>query len=199
MTRDTAGIKKAVTSFVESYNSLQKTMDSLTSYDQETGTSGELLGDTTLRGIESRIRGVMGGVVSGGEFSALADIGVDLTIDGTLEVDDEKLDAAVADNLGALTDFFSGTGESEGLAAQLDATLGKMLGESGTLGNATSGLEDRIEGLGERYLRTEERIDSTIARYREQFSKLDSMIAEMNSTSSYLTQQFDSLNAQLSQ
>ncbi|HBU66201.1 MAG TPA: flagellar hook protein, partial [Alcanivorax sp.] len=110
-----------------------------------------------------------------------------------------KLDAAVADNLGALTDFFSGTGESEGLAAQLDATLGKMLGESGTLGNATSGLEDRIEGLGERYLRTEERIDSTIARYREQFSKLDSMIAEMNSTSSYLTQQFDSLNAQLSQ
>jgi len=160
---------------------------------------GELLGDTTLRGIESRIRGVMGGVVSGGEFSALADIGVDLTIDGTLEVDDEKLDAAVADNLGALTDFFSGTGESEGLAAQLDATLGKMLGESGTLGNATSGLEDRIEGLGERYLRTEERIDSTIARYREQFSKLDSMIAEMNSTSSYLTQQFDSLNAQLSQ
>ena len=199
VTRDTAGIKKAVTSFVESYNSLQKTMDSLTSYDQETGTSGELLGDTTLRGIESRIRGVMGGVVSGGEFSALADIGVDLTIDGTLEVDDEKLDAAVADNLGALTDFFSGTGESEGLAAQLDATLGKMLGESGTLGNATSGLEDRIEGLGERYLRTEERIDSTIARYREQFSKLDSMIAEMNSTSSYLTQQFDSLNAQLSQ
>jgi len=74
VTRDTAGIKKAVTSFVESYNSLQKTMDSLTSYDQETGTSGELLGDTTLRGIESRIRGVMGGVVSGGEFSALADI-----------------------------------------------------------------------------------------------------------------------------
>ena len=199
VTRDTAGIKKAVTSFVESYNSLQKSMDSLTSYDQETGTSGELLGDTTLRGIESRIRGVMGGVVSGGEFSALSDIGVDLTIDGTLEVDDEKLDAAVADNLGALTDFFSGTGESEGLAGQLDATLGKMLGDSGTIENATSGLEDRIEGLGERYLRTEERIESTIARYREQFSKLDSMIAEMNSTSSYLTQQFDSLNAQLSQ
>jgi len=124
---------------------------------------------------------------------------VDLTIDGTLEVDDEKLDAVVADNLGALADFFSGAGESEGLAAQLDVTLGKMLGDSGTLENATSGLEDRIEGLGERYLRTEERIDSTIARYREQFSKLDSMIAEMNSTSSYLTQQFDSLNAQLNQ
>ena len=199
VTRDTAGIKKAVTSFVESYNSLQESMDSLTRYDQETGTSGQLLGDTTLRGIESRIRGVMGGVVSGGEFGALADIGVDLTIDGTLEVDDEKLDAVVADNLGALADFFSGAGESEGLAAQLDVTLGKMLGDSGTLGNATSGLEDRIEGLGERYLRTEERIESTIARYREQFSKLDSMIAEMNSTSSYLTQQFDSLNAQLNQ
>ena len=199
VTRDTAGIKKAVTTFVESYNSLQESMDSLTRYDQETGTSGRLLGDTTLRGIESRIRGVMGGVVSGGEFGALGDIGVDLTIDGTLEVDEEKLDAVVADNLGALADFFSGAGESEGLAGRLDATLGKMLGDSGTLENATSGLEDRIEGLGERYLRTEARIESTIARYREQFSKLDSMIAEMNSTSSYLTQQFDALNAQLNQ
>ena len=199
VTRDTAGIKKAVTSFVESYNSLQESIDSLTRYDQETGTSGQLLGDTTLRGIESRIRGVMGGVVSGGEFGALGDIGVDLTIDGTLEVDEEKLDAVVADNLGDLADFFSGAGESEGLAARLDTTLGKMLGDSGTLENATSGLEDRIEGLGERYLRTEERIDSTIARYREQFSKLDAMIAEMNSTSSYLTQQFDALNAQLKQ
>jgi len=199
VTRDTAGIKKAVTTFVESYNSLQESMDSLTRYDQETGTSGRLLGDTTLRGIESRIRGVMGGVVSGGEFGALGDIGVDLTIDGTLEVDQEKLDAVVADNLGGLSDFFSGAEESEGLAGRLDATLGKMLGDSGTLQNATSGLEDRIEGLGERYLRTEERIESTIARYREQFSKLDSMIAEMNSTSSYLTQQFDALNAQLSQ
>ena len=199
VTRDTAGIKKAVTSFVESYNSLQESIDGFTSYDQETGTSGRLLGDTTLRGIESRIRGVMGGVVSGGEFGALSDIGVDLTIDGTLEVDDEKLDAVVADNLGALADFFSGAGEAQGLAGQLDATLGKMLGDSGTLENATSGLEDRIKGLGERYQRTEARIDSTIARYREQFSKLDAMIAEMNSTSSYLTQQFDALNAQLKQ
>ena len=56
-----------------------------------------------------------------------------------------------------------------------------------------------LDHLTSTNLRTEERIESTIARYREQFSKLDSMIAEMNSTSSYLTQQFDSLNAQLSQ
>lgn len=199
VTRDTDGIKKAVTRFVESYNSLQESMDDLTRYDQETGTSGQLLGDTTLRGIESRIRGVMGGMVSGGEFSALSDIGVDLTVDGTLEVDEEKLDSVVADNLGALADFFSGADPAGGLAGRLDETLGKMLGDSGTLETATSGLEDRIEGLDERYLRTEERIESTIARYREQFSKLDSMIAEMNSTSSYLTQQFDALNAQLNQ
>jgi len=199
VTRDTAGISKAVTAFVDSYNSLQESMDNLTRYNQETGATGQLLGDTTLRGIESRIRGVMGDGVSGGEFSALSDIGIDLTVDGTLEVDEEALDAAVADNLGALSDFFAGTGDTEGLATRLDSTLGKMLGDSGTIENATSGLEDRIEGLGERYERTEARINSTIDRYREQFSKLDGLIAQMNSTSSYLTQQFDALNAQLGQ
>ena len=43
----------------------------------------------------------------------------------------------------------------------------------------------------------EKSIEGTIARYRTQFSQLDAMIAQMNSMSSYLTQQFDALDAQL--
>ena len=40
-------------------------------------------------------------------------------------------------------------------------------------------------------------IERTMSRYRSQFGQLDSMIAQMNSMSSYLTQQFDALDAQL--
>jgi flagellar hook-associated protein 2 len=53
-----------------------------------------------------------------------------------------------------------------------------------------------VESLVERYTRTEKTIEQTISRYRTQFGQLDSMIAQMNQTSSYLTQQFNALDAQ---
>ncbi|MBL7251701.1 flagellar filament capping protein FliD [Alloalcanivorax marinus] len=199
VTRDGAGIKKAVKSFADAYNTLQETLDNLTRFNQDTGESGALLGDATLRGIESRLRSVVSGGGAGGAFNTLADIGITLKVDGTLEVDEEAVDDAVDNQLGALADFFTGRAGKDGLAVRLDDALADMVDDGGTLDDATEGLETSIETLQTQYLRTEDRINSTLARYRTQFQKLDSMIAEMNSTSSYLTQQFDALNAQLGQ
>ncbi|GAA5110566.1 flagellar filament capping protein FliD [Alloalcanivorax gelatiniphagus] len=197
VTRDTAGIKKAVTSFVNSYNKLQETIDGLSRYDQKTRTSGDLLGDTTLRGINAQLRGLMGSSVPGGDLNTLTDMGITLTVDGTLEIDDEELDAAVENNLSAVSAFFVGSGDEDGMAVRLEETLAGIVDDGGTLEDATKGLETSIENLQAHYSRTEERINATLARYRKQFQQLDSMIAQMNSTSSYLTQQFDALNAQL--
>ena len=200
ITRDGGGIKKAVKGFAEAYNTLQKTLDNLTRFNQETGETGALLGDTTLRGIESQLRAVVSGATSGdGEFSTLADIGITLKVDGTLEVDDEAVEDAVDNQLAGLARFFTGGADKNGLAVRLDETLAEMVDDGGTLDDATEGLETSIESLQRQYNRTEDRINSTLARYRTEFQKLDSMIAQMNSTSTYLTQQFDALNAQLGQ
>jgi len=197
VTRDTAAIKKAVTGFVNSYNKLQETIDGLSRYDQKTGTSGDLLGDTTLRGINAQLRGLMGGTVSGGELKTLTDLGITLTVDGTLEIDDDDLGAAMEDNLSAVSAFFVGGEDEDGMAVRLQDALAGIVDDGGTLEGATKGLETSIDSLQAHYSRTEERINATLARYRKQFQQLDSMIAQMNSTSSYLTQQFDALNAQL--
>jgi flagellar hook-associated protein 2 len=61
----------------------------------------------------------------------------------------------------------------------------------------TKGVEGRIKALDERSARMEEGIAATIERYRKQFTQLDLMLSQMNATTSYLTQQFDALNAQL--
>lgn len=202
VTRDSTGIKKAVKGFVDSYNKLQETIDGLTRYDQKTGSRGELLGDTTLRGIDAQLRGLIGAALPEGEMRTLSDLGITLTVDGTLEIDDEELDDALENHLSAVSAFFAGgpeAAEGEGLAAGLEAALARIVDDGGTLEDATEGLESSIENLQEHYSRTEERINSTLDRYRKQFQQLDSMIAQMNSTSSYLTQQFDALNAQLGQ
>lgn len=198
--RDEAAIEKNVQSFVDAYNSLQKSIGVLSSFDSESGSAGTLLGDSSLRSVESRLRRVMSDSNEEGAFSMLSDIGVELTLDGTLEVNDEKLSEAISDNLSGVQQLFRGGGEEgQGLAGKLDASLSAMLEDKGLIDTATTGYEDRIDALSERYTRTEESINNTVERYRKQFAQLDTLISQMNSTMSYLTQQFDAMNSQLSQ
>ncbi len=195
--RDNLAVREAVTGFVDAYNTLRETTGDLTSFNAETGVAGELLGDSALRTIESRLRGVIGGGVSGGEFGTLSDIGISLQRDGTLEVDAERLDEVIVNQRQELTEFFAGDTEAGGFAGALSEMLGQVLDDRGLLGNARSGVESRITSLDERAARMEISIEREIERYRVQFGQLDSMIAEMNQTSAYLTQQFDNLNAML--
>lgn len=195
--RNTLKQREAINGFVKAFNDLKGTIGKLTAFDSESGSAAELLGDSAVRTIESRLRSVLTGGVEGGELSTLSQLGITLQRDGTLEVDDDKLSDLVANNPQALSDFFAGDATEGGLAGKLETSIGQMLGDSGVLKGAISGAENRVKSLDTRYERMEKSIESTISRYRTQFSQLDVMIAQMNSTSSYLTQQFDALDAQL--
>ena len=195
--QNTRAVREAVTGFVDAFNDLKGTISSLTAYNAESGTAGELNGDSMVRTVESRMRSMLSGGVAGGEFAALSQVGISLQRDGTLELDSDRLDELVRGNMAGLSDFFAGDGKDAGMAGQLNQALGQMLGTNGIVKNTISGAESRVESLNERYARMERSIEGTISRYRTQFGQLDAMIAQMNQTSSYLTQQFDALDAQL--
>lgn len=198
--RNTLKVREAIGDFVEAFNDVKSTIGTATKFDSESGASGDLVGDSTVRTIENRLRSVLSGGVAGGEFSTLTQLGITLQRDGTLEMDDDTISGLAKNSPDALSDFFTGVegdANSVGLASSLNTTLDQLMSKNGTLGNAISGAENRIDSLGERYERMESTIERTISRYRTQFGQLDAMIAQMNSTSSYLTQQFDALDAQL--
>ncbi|WP_116474211.1 flagellar filament capping protein FliD [Zobellella maritima] len=199
VSRDQPSIKEAIKGFVSAYNSLQGSMADLSSFDAATGSAGLLLGDSTLRSVQSKLRATMTDGVAEGQFQMLSDIGISLQLDGKLKLDEGKLDTLLSENMTGLADFFAGGSDDTGLAGRLSQTLGQLLAEDGTLDTATSGLKDGIERVDLRYQRLESSIEATIARYRDQFAKMDSLVANMNSTSSYLTQQFEMMNAQLKQ
>ncbi|HET8791914.1 MAG TPA: flagellar filament capping protein FliD, partial [Modicisalibacter sp.] len=196
VSRDTEQISDDIKAFVEAYNALQKTTDELTAFNGPDAASGVLLGNNTMRSVESQLRVVIGGSVEG-ELNLLSEIGIELTLDGTLEIDEERLEELVNDDLDSLSAFFSGGADGEGMADRLDIALTDMLEDDGLLSSATSGLETSIESLDKRYARVEERIGVTVERYRVQFAEMDMLVAQMNSTMSYLSQQFDAMNAQL--
>jgi flagellar hook-associated protein 2 len=194
---DDEGLREAVSGFVKAYNDLKGVTSQLTRFDADSGEAGELLGDSTLRSVESRLRSVLGGGVDEGQFRMLSDVGITLQLDGSLKLDEARLDEIILNDRQALTDFFAGASETGGMAGRLDESLGRMLGDTGLLDNATRGLETRIGSLDDRFERMERSIERTMDRYRQQFGQLDGMISSMNQTSAYLTQQFDMLNAQL--
>lgn len=195
--RDDASIRSSVVAFVTAWNSLQGTVSSLTSYNADTQVAGDLLGDSTLRSIQGQLRDVLTSAVGEGAISRLSDLGIELELKGTLKVDSDKLSSALSSNPAALSAFFAGDTTEGGLAGKLGTALEGALKDGGSLATVTEGLESRVKALDERYSRMEESIDATIERYRKQFTQLDLLISEMNATTSYLTQQFDALNAQL--
>ncbi|QHD51028.1 flagellar filament capping protein FliD [Vreelandella aquamarina] len=195
--RDTLKQREAINGFVKTFNDLKGTIGKLTSFSGDAETAGELVGDNTVRTIEGRLRSVLTGGIEGGELSTLSQLGITLQRDGKLEVDNAKLNDLVANKPQALSDFFAGDTTENGMAGKLNTTVEQMLGNNGVVKLAISGAENRVKSLDERFERMEVTIERTISRYRTQFGQLDAMIAQMNSMSSYLTQQFDALDAQL--
>lgn len=195
--RDTEATEKAVNDFVKAYNNLQTVMTDLTKFNGAEENNGRLLGDSALRTVQSRIRSVVTSGVDEGAMRMLRDVGIEFELNGRLKVNDDELRNAVQNNIAGLQQFFVGSEGSQGFSARVEQTVSQLLNDQGPIKNSITGLQASQKRIDERFQRMEISIDRTIERYRAQFAQLDTMVAQMNSTSSYLMQQFDIMNAQL--
>lgn len=187
----TSTLTASFAALAKAYNDLAKAMNELGSYDAETQKGGPLLGNTTLRSVESRMRRVLGEVPAGatGTYTRLAQVGITLQRDGTMAVDSSKLQTA------ATADFESVTSLASALGSALKSATDSMVGTGGTIPSATAGLNASINDINDRREAFALRLTQVEARYRKQFTALDTMISSMNSTSAYLTQQLASLSS----
>ncbi|BBM05455.1 hypothetical protein HAALTHF_17090n [Vreelandella aquamarina] len=69
--RDTLKQREAINGFVKAFNDLKGTIGKLTSFNGDSETAGELVGDSTVRTIESRLRSVLTGGIAGASFPRL--------------------------------------------------------------------------------------------------------------------------------
>lgn len=198
MKANTSAVTTAINDFVKAYNSLQSTATTLTAYDADTKTGAALMGDSTLRNLQTRIRQALTTPQAGGsdDFKVLTEIGVGFQKDGTLAVDATKLDKALGSNLEGVSKLFaSATGSTAGYGKQIDALVTDLNSSGGSLKVASDGVTATIKQLDDQYNAMQTRVDDTVARYRTQFNQLDVLVNSMNSTMSYLKQQFDAMNA----
>jgi flagellar hook-associated protein 2 len=199
--KDNQPMIAAVQAYVDAYNSLQTTIGNQTKYtaveqgaDAQDSSNGDLLGDGTLRNIQTRLRSVLSSSQSGGEFSLLSQIGVTQDLNGKLTVDSDKLNKALNEKSASVTTFLSGDGKTTGFATQASNLLDSMLDSDGAIQRAEDGINTSLKRLSDQYDRTNTQIEATMARYKSQFTSLSSLVSSLTQTGNYLTQQFSAMS-----
>ena len=130
--QDSNAATTAVQTFVTAYNNLHATFVNLTKFDPTTNTGSVLTGDSTVRLIQSQLRGVIGNPVSGlgDNLNALSQAGVSYQADGTLALDNTKLAAAISANFSGIGRLFAAIGQASDSLVGVSATSDKT--QSGT-------------------------------------------------------------------
>ncbi len=109
LTKDDSSLLTNVQNLVNSYNNLVNIVDGYTGYDEVTGVSGDLQGDSTIRGILNAIRNSLTRPISG--FSSddgivmAANIGIEIDKEGQLSLDTEVFNQALKDNYDQVLQF----------------------------------------------------------------------------------------------
>lgn len=193
----------AIKSWVDSYNSLVDTIGTLTKYtsvdpgaEEQSTSNGALLGDSTVRTIQTGIRGQFSSSANDGKFQTLSQMGI--TQDGTtgkLKIDDEKLKKALTDNSVDVQQLLVGDGKETGITTKVASLVKGYLADDGIIDSAQDSINATLKKLTKQYLSVSASIDDTIARYQAQFTQLDTMMSKLNNTSSYLSQQFTAMTS----
>lgn len=181
-------VKGKVASFVATFNGLKDTFNQLLSFDVETGSSGLLNGDSSVRTTQIQLERVMYDTLNEavGRFDNLAQLGITTGEKGKLSLDSDVLDKAINDNFDDIGNFFAG---EKGLAQKLDTLISGFLGATGVISVREEGLDSDLTDIAEDRQALAARLASIESRTRQQFAALDGLISKLNSTGSFLTEQ----------
>lgn len=192
--QDQAGVTGNIKKFVDAYNNLIKTTNSLTRVtkvgDDGKPLTGGLVGDSSVRSILSGIQNELISVGGGDGVRMLSDLGITTQKDGTLGIDDKKLGTALENNFDAVGQFFTG---DTGLMKRLDNRVDGFNQTGGILAQRVSGLEVTNADIKAQREKLTLRIESISARLYSQFNAMDTMVAQLSSTSSWLESTLSSL------
>ncbi|MDF7679685.1 flagellar filament capping protein FliD [Enterobacteriaceae bacterium ESL0689] len=183
--------------WVNSYNALLDTFNSLTKYtpvktgEAQKNDNGVLLGDSTVRGVQSSIKNILSSAQDNPELQGLGNLGISTDAKtGKLTVDESKLKKAIEEKPDQVSNFFVGNGKDTGMATVLHNEIENYTKSGGIIETSTKSINNTLDRLNQQIDAVSDSIEATIERYKQQFIQLDTLMAKMNSTSNYLAQQF---------
>ncbi len=183
---DTTAIEARAEEFVAAYNTLAGTLRDATRYDDTTQVAGLLQGDQVFSGFVSRLRETVGASVAslaGERYDSLAQIGITSSKEGTLTLDPNAFQAALADDPSGVEAVFAAV---DGLARMVDDASGQFV--SSVIDTRLDGFTTRIRRFDERIAAMEERLADKEDRLRRQFAASELAIAGLQAQQTSLLQ-----------
>ncbi|MEM8782146.1 MAG: flagellar filament capping protein FliD [Planctomycetota bacterium] len=195
-----------VNAFAEGFNGIVDRIDELDSFDVETETRGLLLGDPTLQQVQSSIYAAVINPNSelSGRFKSLSEVGIRVGEGARLEVDEERLRAAVELDPDAVRDLFAfeqlgvdpETGEddpdqiiAQGIAVEIDKLLERLTdAQFGVLQTTVDRIDQQILQNNNRIDQINDSIERQRANLERQFANLETALAELQDQSGALNQ-----------
>lgn len=196
VTLDKEAMTKTIQSFVDAYNSLNDMLTSVTGYNPDTKVAGSLQGDSTAVGLQNALRGMMRSFTPGGEFTTLADIGIEIKSGGKMSINSTKLSTAL-DNPTAVQNLFNADHidpTAQGFGEKLKTFAEGFSGASGTLTSRTESLREAVKRNTKEQDKVNERATRAEARYLKQYNAMDAMVGQLNSLNAFVTQQIAQWN-----
>lgn len=188
VTRDTSAVKANIQNFVKAYNDIVTFVSKDTAYDVTTKTGAILYNETSVKGFVSQLRSALSAPISGlTTYGSVGEIGFQTNRDGTITVDNTKLDSALSTNYNAVKSLFINQATVAGVAQRVNQAIDAMNGAvSGSLTGRKNALTGQINSLTDQISRKETDLSAYEERLKIQYAKLDSLLSQLQGQTTYL-------------
>ncbi len=190
---DEEGLEEKIRGFVESYNSLNDEIRTLTKYgESDLEDDGALAGDFTVRGIQAGLGNILSSAVTGSALGGLFQLGIELTSEGKLEIGSTdfglgtgatRLSDALEDNFDEVSKLFTA---EDGIASKLFEFIDQYTKSSGILSDRETAAKDQRDRLLDDRSAFELRLVSFEQTLRGRYLNLDQTVARLQQSSSAL-------------
>lgn len=192
-TEPTTSMRDLMVEFVDAYNTLMKALNTATATGADSSSAGVLNGEASIRDMKRQLSQLTSSALAtSGTYTTLSSIGVSTNRDGTLKLDSDALDKAIAADPSAITQMLNPSVKSAstpGLAGLMANVRDKIEQKDGPLATAKT----RYEALAKDLAKQLEDLNDQMTDYEAQLSKvynaMGTRLAAMKATQTYLQQQ----------
>lgn len=175
--QDQSATKGKAQSFIDAFNALMTSFDSLTASGSDSSARGALAGDSSVRAIEGRLNTLLRNDFGG---KSLIEFGISADRSGKLTIDAKRFEAAVAADPEGFEALFTG---KDKLLDSIDKTVASYTSSTnGMLKNRMDTLDMSLRRIDEQFENLQQQYDTHYSRYLKQFTSMMQTMQSMEQT-----------------
>lgn len=162
---DSSGSQAKVQTFVDAYNTLIDTIDSLTSYGDDDTAAGVFAGDAGMNSLANQMDDIAHASYGG---VSIVDYGITLDSDGHLQIDSTQFTEEMEENPDGLTSIFVG---DDSMVAQMDDLMNSYLDSSnGIIAMRQENIDDQQDKISDEGDQLTQTYNTNYERYVEEYT-----------------------------